>query len=439
MLAGAGRDGGGEDTFMPSPDARRRGTVDCAMLRPPLRSSRTPSLRAPSPRRPSFRARSPRARSPRARSDGAGPRPVVLACSFALAFVLTAALGAPLPLPAQEPIPPADPAVEAALLRATNDDRASHGLASVAQDEGLARAARAHAAEMAQLNYFSHGSPVPAHDSLSKRLALAGSPLVDIAENIVMLPQPGTAQAAGSMAVDDWLHSPPHRKNLLNPTYDRVGFGAARNAQGELYVVQDFAYDPVRLLDATVAHTTRAVRRVSVRIRARSPTQALFHLGAAAPETRDLPAGTSTVTLTTDATGTVDLFAGIPLQGNHYVVDDGGTLDLASGRYVPDPGEPRSRLQVLDVGVRSETERGARLELRYAPPPSGTLALFLDGAFQATARVAAGRFAVFVPDTRGPTTLSVGLQGNGNDVSVLERFHVEPSAQDPHLLAGKAR
>ena len=381
----------------------------------------------------------PVSRSSRNRSPLAALRRVVPACPLLLGLVLRAALAAPLPLPAQEPIPPADAAVEAALLRATNDARAAHGLASVTQDEGLARAARAHAAEMAQLNYFSHGSPVPAHDSLQKRLALAGSPLVDIAENLVMLAQPGAAQAAGSKAVDDWLHSPPHRKNLLNPTYDRVGFGAARNAQGELFVVQDFGYDPVRLLSATVTHTTRAVRRVSVRIRSSVPTQALFHLGAAAPETHDLPAGTSTVTLTTDATGTVDLFAGVPLQGNHYVIDDGGTLDLTRGRYVPDPGEPRTTLHILDVGVRAETARGAQLELRYAPPAHGTLALFLNGAFQATARVAAGHFAVFVPDTLGPTTLSVGLQGSGNDVSVLERFHVDPGAQDPGLLAGKAR
>ena len=374
---------------------------------------------------------------PRFPSARAGRHPLVLACSLAL--VVANALAAPLPLPAQEPIPPADPAVEAALLRATNDSRAAHGLASVAQDEGLARAARAHAAEMAQLDYFSHGSPVPAHDSLQKRLALAGSPLVDIAENIVMLARPGTADAAGRQSVDDWLHSPPHRKNLLDPSYDRVGFGAARNAQGELFVVQDFGYDPTRLLSATVAHATRTVRRVSVRIRTGAPTQVLFHLGVAAPETRDLPAGTSTVTLTTDATGTVDLFAGVPLQGNHYVVDDGGTLDLTDGHYLPDPGEPRSTLNVLDVAVRAASERGAELELRYAPLPSRTLALFLNGAFQASARVAAGRFTVFVPDTLGPTTLSVGLQGSGNDVSVLQRFHVDPGEQDPHLLAGKAR
>jgi len=292
---------------------------------------------------------------------------------------------------------------------------------------------------MAQLNYFSHGSPVPAHDSLQKRLALAGSPLVDVAENIVMLARPGDAQNAGRQAVDDWLHSPPHRKNLLDARYDRVGFGAARNDQGELFVVQDFGADPTQLLDATVAPASRTVHRVSVRIRSRVATRALFHLGDAAPETRDLPAGTSTVTLTTDATGTLRLYAGVPLKGNQYVVDDGGTLDLASGRYLPDPGEPRTALSVLDVGVRSQAERGAQLELRYTSPSHGSLALFLEGTFQPDARVAPGRFAVFLPDTLGPTTLSVGLGGSGAEVTILERFHLDPGAKVPRLLAGKAR
>ncbi len=362
-------------------------------------------------------------------------RIVVLAGSLALAV----ALAAPLPLAAHEPIPPPDAALEAALLRATNDARTAQGLAPVAQDEGLARAARAHAAEMAQLNYFSHGSPVPAHDSLQKRLALAGSPLVDIAENIVMLARPGDAETAGRQAVDDWLHSPPHRRNLLDAHYDRVGFGVARNGQGELFAVQDFGADPIDLLDVTVAHASRTVHRVTVQISARVATRALFHLGDAAPETRDLPAGTSTVTLTTEATGTSTLFAGVPLQGNHYVVDDGGTLDLASGRYLPDPGEPRTTLSVLDVGVRRETESGARLELRYAPPSRGRLALFVQGNAQPTARVSPGRFTVFLPDTLGPSTLSVGLEGAGNEVSILHRFHIDPGADVPRLLAGKAR
>ncbi len=366
------------------------------------------------------------------------PRALAGVLAVALAVAFTIALAAPLPLAAREPIPPADAALEAALLHATNAARGAQGLAPVRQDEGLARAAREHAAEMAQLDYFSHGSPLPVHDSLQKRLALAGSPLVDVAENIVMLAQPGGDAAAASQAVDDWLHSPPHRRNLLDAHYDRVGFGASRNAQGELFVVQDFGAEPIQLVDSSVVRTSRTVVEVSVEVHARVATRALFHLGNEAPQTRDVTAGTSSVTLTTDAGGTVSLVVGVPLAGDHYVVDDGGTLDTMSGRYLPDPGEPRTTLALLGATTHRTVERGVQLRLRYAAPTTGHLALFVQGDYQPTARVGAGSFELFVPDAQGPTTVSVGLERSGNEVSILHRFHLDPGAAVPTLLAGKA-
>ena len=37
------------------------------------------------------------------------------------------------------------------------------------------------------------------------------------------------------------MHSPPHRENLLNPSYNVAGFGVVR-AGNSLYVAQDFAH-----------------------------------------------------------------------------------------------------------------------------------------------------------------------------------------------------
>ncbi|MEJ2359578.1 MAG: CAP domain-containing protein [Deinococcales bacterium] len=359
----------------------------------------------------------------------------VLACILAIG---PGARAAALPLPAQEPIPAADPALEAALLAATNAARAEHGLGPLTQDEGLARAAREHAAEMAQLDYFSHGSPVAKHDTLQKRLALAGCPLVDVAENIVMLGRPGDARAAGRQAVDDWLHSPPHRKNLLNGAYDRVGFGAARDAQGELFVVQDFGSEPAQLVGFTLVHASRVVSEVHVQIHATRATQALFHLGSDAPVTRDLPAGASTVVLTTDAEGSVPLVVGVPLGGNDFVIDDAGSVDLARGSFTPQADQPRTVLRLTGASVQQRAERGARLTLRYTPPSGTTLALFLQGSYQPAARVGPGAFALFLPDTLGVANLEVGVQGSGTAVSIVHRFHVDPGAETPSLLAGQA-
>ena len=355
-----------------------------------------------------------------------------------LAGLLTIGLASPLPLPAQEPIPAAEPALEAALLTATNAARVDHGLAPLTQDEGLARAAREHAAEMAKLGYFSHGSPVAAHDTLQKRLALAGCPLTDVAENIVMLARPGDTRAAGRQAVDDWLHSPPHRKNLLNGAYDRVGFGAARDARGELFVVQDFGSEPVPLVGYTLVRASRVVSEVHLRVRASRATQALFHLGSDAPVTRDLPAGASTVVLATDAEGSVPVVVGIPLGSNDFVVDDAGRVDLVHGRFTAQAGQPRTVVSLTGASVQQRAERGARLTLRYAPPSGTTLALFLQGSFQPSARVGAGAFALFLPDTLGVATLEVGISGSGNAVAIEHRFHVDPGAATPTLLAGQA-
>ncbi len=291
---------------------------------------------------------------------------------------------------------------------------------------------------MAKLDYFSHGSPVAAHDTLQKRLALAGCPLTDVAENIVMLARPGDAQAAARQAVDDWLHSPPHRKNLLNGTYNRVGFGAARDAHGELFMVQDFGSEPAPLVGYTLERSSRVVSELHLRVRASKTTRALFHVGSDAPVTRTLPAGTSTVVLATDAEGTVPVVVGVPLQGNDYAIDDAGSVDLVHGSYSPRPDQPRTVVTLVGASVRQRAERGARLTLRYTPLAGKTLALFLQGSFQPAARVGPGAFALFLPDTLGVATVEVGIDGSGTAVAIEHRFHVDPGAANPTLLAGQA-
>lgn len=359
----------------------------------------------------------------------------LLACGLT-ACGLALAASSPLPLPAMEAIPAADPGLEAALLSATNAARARFGKGALRQDEGLARAAREHASEMAQLNYFSHGSPVSAHATLQKRLALAGCPLVDVAENIVLLGESKGDRADAQKAVQDWLNSPHHRKNLLNGSYDRVGFGAARNAQGQLFIVQDFGAEPVQLLSESVARATRTVTELTVHVRSDKALTALFNVGGAPQSTHALPAGASTVTLTTAATGTVELVVGVPNGGNSYLIDDGGTVDIAGGSYRADPGQPRVDVTITAVDVHRRTDHGARLTLAYAAPSRASLDLFLQGSQQPSARTSPGHFALFVPDTLGVARVSVGIDQGGGNVAIVHLFHLDPSAAAPRLLAG---
>lgn len=363
---------------------------------------------------------------------------VALSAAPAGPGALAAARAATLPLTASEPIPAAQPALEDAIVRATNAARARHGLAPLAPDEGLARAAREHAAEMAKLEYFSHGSPVPAHDTLTKRLALAGCPMVDVAENIAMLGRHGSVAATAQQVVLDWLNSPPHRKNLLNAHYDRLGIGAAEDPQGRLFLVQDFGADPLQLLRDSVAPTTRTVREVTVVLHASRAARALVQLGSDSPVTQSVAAGTSTVLLTSDASGTVALAVGESLHGNDFVVDDEGRLDLGDGRYQPNPGASGGALRIDAVQVRPRIERGARVTLGYAAPPGTVLALFLQGVYQPAARTGQGDFTLFVPRSLGDASVSIGIQGKGESVAIVHRFHLDAARHPPALQAGAA-
>jgi hypothetical protein len=100
-------------------------------------------------------------------------------------------------------------------------------------DEGLTRAARAHAVEMAERQELSHqfeGEP-----ALAQRLAANCTLHLDQAgENVAYAGSPQQAH-------ESLMHSPPHRENLLNPAYNVAGIAVVR-AGASLYVAQDFGH-----------------------------------------------------------------------------------------------------------------------------------------------------------------------------------------------------
>jgi len=124
-----------------------------------------------------------------------------------------------------------DVQAERQLLEMANAERAHAGLAPLKIDDGLVRAARAHAAEMASQNQLSHqfsGEP-----SLPQRLAASSTLRLEReGENVAMA---GNADQAHQAL----MSSPPHRDNLLSPNFNVAGFGVFRSGH-MLYVAQDF-------------------------------------------------------------------------------------------------------------------------------------------------------------------------------------------------------
>jgi uncharacterized protein YkwD len=116
------------------------------------------------------------------------------------------------------------PELQGQVLAAINDLRRSKGLRELQLNNGLSAAAFGHSQSMAKHGFFSHegydGSPFWTRIKPRYR-PLPGS-IWGVGENLVWS-SPGLS-ADGAIRM--WLSSPPHRKNLLTPSWREIGIGA---------------------------------------------------------------------------------------------------------------------------------------------------------------------------------------------------------------------
>jgi hypothetical protein len=117
------------------------------------------------------------------------------------------------------------------LLDAANKDRAAQNLAPLKWDSALATAAHQHALRMAKLNQLSH--QFPGEPALQDRAREAGARFSTIAENVAQGPTVGGIH-------NQWMNSPPHRANLMDPTLDSVGISVVQSGN-MLFAVEDFS------------------------------------------------------------------------------------------------------------------------------------------------------------------------------------------------------
>jgi uncharacterized protein YkwD len=117
---------------------------------------------------------------------------------------------------------------ELAIVRAMNAARESNGVPPLRVGRALTRAARSHSMDMARKGYFDHGAFV-------RRLRSFGVRAQYLGENLAAGSQPLTAVEVVRM----WVASPPHRQNLLDRSFRRVGVGEAGGSTR--LVTADFA------------------------------------------------------------------------------------------------------------------------------------------------------------------------------------------------------
>jgi uncharacterized protein YkwD len=134
-------------------------------------------------------------------------------------------------------LPPARPAsvgvaaptpVELSVVRVINTVRTTNGVPPLRVGRALTRAARAHSVDMARRDYFDHGP-------FAQRLRRFGIRAPNIGENLAS----GTRPLAAIEIVRMWIESPPHRRNLMDRGFRRIGVGVAGGSTR--FVTADFA------------------------------------------------------------------------------------------------------------------------------------------------------------------------------------------------------
>ena len=118
----------------------------------------------------------------------------------------------------------------------TNIERVKKGLPRLVWDADLCRMARKHSENMARLGFFSHVSP----DGLRLRDRARAVGIVRftvLGENIAYnlgYDDPG------AFAVENWMMSPGHRKNILDGEFKAMAVGSFVGSDGAVYLTQTF-------------------------------------------------------------------------------------------------------------------------------------------------------------------------------------------------------
>jgi len=163
------------------------------------------------------------------------------------------------------------PTIADATLCLLNGERTDRGLAALAPDGRLQRAAVAHGDDMVENLYFSHDGRDGSKPAERIRAAgyLASGGAWRIGENLAW----GTGELATPRAImAAWMSSAGHRANILQPAYREIGFGvvagnpATRAAVGATFVTE-FGIVERPLQTASRRDRSTSTRRTASRTR----------------------------------------------------------------------------------------------------------------------------------------------------------------------------
>ncbi|MCX8093406.1 MAG: CAP domain-containing protein [Candidatus Goldbacteria bacterium] len=148
--------------------------------------------------------------------------------------------------------------LEKEILKLVNQIRKEHNLKPLKMDEKLNLIAKKHSQDMVKRNYTSHITPdgLTPNDRAKKagfniKKKENGGYRIGIGENIyetqAMAEENGKIRyylekytIVAKKAIDAWMASEGHRKNILNPSYKITGIGVAISKDKKIKITQVF-------------------------------------------------------------------------------------------------------------------------------------------------------------------------------------------------------
>jgi uncharacterized protein YkwD len=131
--------------------------------------------------------------------------------------------------------PVAATSLEREAFNAINAERSKRGLSPLVWDGELCLVARRHSENMGRRNFFDHEGPDGT--TLLDRISASGINWKSLGENIAY--NQGHDDPTG-VAIDQWMHSPKHRANILRGGFTHSAIGIARTSDGRVYLTQVF-------------------------------------------------------------------------------------------------------------------------------------------------------------------------------------------------------
>lgn len=148
--------------------------------------------------------------------------------------------------------------IEARVFKLVNAERVKHGLKPLAASEQLSNIARNHSRDMVRRGYTSHINPDGLDPTARAKKTgfntdkkLKNGIRRGVGENIyehqAIMVEDGVHKpiieppiTVSEKAIDGWMNSPGHRKNIMNEGYTKVGTGVSVSKDNKVKITQVF-------------------------------------------------------------------------------------------------------------------------------------------------------------------------------------------------------